>query len=71
MAEIELLQGVSQAPREDWNALVGGESPFLEWDWLASLEDAGVVGPESGWVPRPLVARQGGRLVAACPLYLK
>ncbi len=71
MAEIELLQGVSQAPREDWNALVGAESPFLEWDWLASLEDAGVVGPESGWVPRPLVARQGGRLVAACPLYLK
>ena len=71
MAEIELLQGVSQAPREDWNALVGGESPFLEWDWLASLEDAGVVGPESGWVPQPLVARQDGRLVAACPLYLK
>ena len=71
MAEIELLQGVSQVPREDWDALVGGESPFLEWDWLASLEDAGVVGPESGWAPRPLVARQSGRLVAACPLYVK
>ncbi len=71
MAEIELLQGVSQVPREDWNALVGEESPFLEWDWLASLEDSGVVGPETGWVPQPLVAREGGRLVAACPLYVK
>ncbi len=71
MAEIELLDGVSQVPAREWNALVAQESPFLEWEWLASLEDAGVVGEGTGWQPRPLVAREGGRLVAACPLYLK
>ena len=71
MAEIELLHGVAEVPREDWNALVGDESPFLEWDWLASLEHSGVVGEGTGWVPRPLVAREGGRLLAACPLYVK
>jgi predicted N-acyltransferase len=69
--EVELLDGVAQVPRDEWNALVGGESPFLEWEWLASLEHAGCVGPERGWQPRPLVLRQDGRLAAACPLYLK
>jgi predicted N-acyltransferase len=69
--EFELLQGVRELPQDQWDALVGDESPFLEWSWLASLEEAGAVGPGTGWLPRPLVSRQGGRLVAACPLYVK
>ncbi len=71
VAEFELLEGVREVPREEWDALVGNGSPFLEWSWLASLEDAGAVGRETGWAPRPLVAREEGRLVAACPLYVK
>jgi predicted N-acyltransferase len=69
--EIALAEGVAALPRAEWNALVGEESPFLEWEWLASLEESGAVGAESGWLARPLVAREGGRLVAACPLYVK
>jgi predicted N-acyltransferase len=68
---VEMGEGVSQVDREAWNALVGEGSPFLEWDWLASLEEAGCTGPETGWQPRPLLAHQGERLVAACPLYVK
>jgi len=68
---VEWSEGVNRVARDEWNGLVGAESPFLEWDWLASLEDAGAVGPESGWLPRPLLARDGGRLVAACPVYVK
>jgi predicted N-acyltransferase len=71
VAEIELADGVRSLPREEWNALVGDGSPFLEWDWLATLEESGAVGAETGWLSRPLVAREDGRLVAACPLYLK
>ena len=71
MADFELLDGVGEVPREEWNALVGDGSPFLEWDWLASLEEAGVVGGHTGWQARPLVARDAGRVVAACPLYIK
>ena len=71
MLSIEWTEGVCRVPREEWNSLVGDESPFLEWDWLASLEESGAVGPESGWLPRPLLARDAGRLVGACPVYLK
>ena len=69
--QVELLEGVSALAPEAWNALVGEASPFLEWEWLASLEEAGCVGADSGWDPRPLVIRDGERLVAACPLYAK
>src|SRR5512145_3403024 len=71
MAELALLESVREIAREEWNALVADESPFLEWEWLASLEEAGCVGGGSGWAARPLVLREGGRLVAACPLYVK
>ena len=70
--EIRILTHLSQDVDEsDWNALVGEESPFLEWGWLASLEDAGCVGPGTGWSPKHLTVWQSGKLIAACPLYLK
>ncbi|MCZ6463051.1 MAG: GNAT family N-acetyltransferase [Proteobacteria bacterium] len=72
MAKLELAEGVAGLPRDEWNALVGEDgSPFLEWDWLAALETSGCLGPETGWQPRPLIAREDGRIVAACPLYMK
>ena len=71
VTKIELAEGVRTVPREEWNALVRDESPFLEWEWLAALEESGVVGPATGWLPRALLAREDGRLVAACPLYVK
>ncbi len=69
--EIQLEEGIARLPREEWDALVGAESPFLEWGFLASLEDADTLGEASGWIPKPLIAREDGRMVAACPLYLK
>jgi predicted N-acyltransferase len=71
MAEVRIADGVAALPRDEWNALVGEGSPFLEWEFLASLEETGCVGPEVGWWPRPLTIEDDGRLVAACPLYLK
>jgi len=71
MSEIELADGVAAVGREEWDDLVGDGSPFLEWDFLVALEEAGCVGGASGWEPRPLLLREGGGLVAACPLYVK
>lgn len=58
--------------RAQWNALVGlGGSPFLEWDWLAALEESGCVSAKTGWAPHHIIVRDGGRLVAGAPMYLK
>jgi predicted N-acyltransferase len=68
---IALEEGVSSLDAKQWDELVGDESPFLEWAFLASLEEAGTLDPRSGWKASPLVARENGRIVAACPLYVK
>jgi predicted N-acyltransferase len=54
-----------------WDGLVGDESPFLEWGWLASLEDAGCVARQTGWLPQHITLWDQERLVGACPLYVK
>src|SRR5207245_1517551 len=54
-----------------WDALVGAGSPFMEWDWLGTLEEARCVLSETGWLPQHLTLWEGERLLGACPLYVK
>jgi len=68
---VRFCPSITGLPRDAWDDLVGAESPFLEWDWLASLEEAGCLVPERGWQPQHLVLERDGRLVGACPLYVK
>ena len=71
MLQVKVIQNMSEVDRDKWDALVGDGSPFLEWDWLACLEEARCVTSRSGWQPQHLTVYDGGRLIAACPLYLK
>jgi len=68
---VRVLERIAEVAPAAWNALVRDESPFLEWEWLASLEDAGAVGRDTGWLPQHLTLWDGDRLVGACPLYVK
>ena len=45
--------------------------PFLEWDWLHTIESSNSASPETGWLPHHLTVWSGERLVAAAPLYIK
>src|SRR5689334_19979257 len=69
--KLEVCGKLSDIDRAAWDTLVGTGSPFLEWGWLASLEDAGCVQPETGWLPQHLTLWEGSQLVGACPLYVK
>lgn len=71
MLRLEFCADLTRVDPRQWNALVGDGSPFLEWEWLASLEEAGCVSPRTGWLPQHLLLRDGTSLVAACPLYVK
>jgi predicted N-acyltransferase len=58
-------------PEDAWDALAGDDDPFLEHAFLATLEASDSVGAHAGCEPRLVLARDGGRLVGAVPLYLK
>jgi predicted N-acyltransferase len=69
---VRVLASIQEAPRAAWDALVGADgSPFLEWDWLAALEEASTVTPETGWLPQHLTLWEDDALIGACPLYVK
>jgi predicted N-acyltransferase len=68
---LKIVRKIAEVPQRDWDALVGNGSPFLKWDWLDSLEQAGCVGESTGWVPHHLIAERDRELIGACPLYLK
>lgn len=68
---IEILTNLADLPAAEWNALVQDRNPFLQHGFLAALERHHCVGAHLGWLPRHLVVREKGRLVAAMPLYEK
>lgn len=69
--QVRMLSGMRDVGQAEWDALVDRGTPFLEWDWLACLEESACVRAETGWQPQHLALYAGDRLLAACPLYLK
>jgi uncharacterized protein len=73
--EVSVLSGISQVPAAEWDTLGAHEpevaTPFVRHAFLAALEESGSATPATGWSPRHLVLRRGGRLVAAAPAYMK
>ncbi|MBD3773755.1 MAG: N-acetyltransferase [Rhodobacteraceae bacterium] len=63
---------VGELPRGQWDALAGGDNPFVSHDFLSILEESGSVGPGTGWTPAPIVIENpAGELLAALPAYAK
>ncbi|MBP8926172.1 MAG: N-acetyltransferase [Pseudomonadales bacterium] len=71
MSETSFITSVHALARDEWNALAGTAFPFLRHEFLAALEDSASVGGASGWEPHHLVLRNGSRVLALMPCYLK
>jgi predicted N-acyltransferase len=69
---LKIHRAITDISSDDWNGLVTPDAvPFLEWEWLAALEESGSVSPETGWHPLHICLWDDKRLVAVAPLYLK
>ena len=78
MADLTLLDSLSEIAPTDWDAVAAPEQaegrpfdPFTTHRFLSALESSGSTGAGTGWQARPLVLRDKGRLLAATPLYVK
>ncbi|MDR0642380.1 MAG: GNAT family N-acetyltransferase, partial [Treponema sp.] len=70
--KLEILRSITAVSAKNWNSLVTPETlPFLEWEWLAALEESGSIGPQAGWHPLHFCLWKGDMLAAAAPFYLK
>ena len=71
---LELAESVADIDEGDWSRLLGDgadASVFVAHRFLAAFEDAGCLGPRTGWIPRFPLIKRDGRLVAAAPAYVK
>ncbi len=74
--EISVLSSLCEIDAADWDACAApGEGrpldPFTTHRFLSALERSGSVGTGTGWMPRHLVARAEGNVIAVMPLYAK
>lgn len=69
---IEVVDRILEVDEQEWDRLLEEDDPpFLEWRFLASLEAAQTLGEAHGWLPRYVLVKRLGQLVAAAPTYVK
>lgn len=74
--EVTFHPAIAEIPAGDWDACAAPvqgrpSDPFTTHHFLAALEASGSVGTGTGWTPRHMAVRDGGRLIAVAPLYVK
>jgi len=69
--KIEFISNIGEIEFEAWQGLWQTSYPFVQYEFLRSLERSGCVSDASGWQPQYLVVFNGEQLVAAMPLYIK
>lgn len=70
----EVMSDWSAMGAHEWDELLDQQSeptPFMRHAYLVAMHDSGCASPASGWQLRLLSLRRQGRLLAACPIYLK
>lgn len=67
---LEVIDSLNAVDRDEWNALAE-VNPFVQYDFLHALHETGCASRRTGWLPQYLILRDGGKLRAAMPLYLK
>lgn len=76
--DASLRSSLAEISEREWDGLAAPEQtsgrpidPFTTYRFLSALEVSGSTGGKSGWQARPLVLEEGGRILAATPLYVK
>ncbi len=71
-SRVRILRSIAEVDAADWNALAGGEQPFIRHEFLLALEESGCAVPRTGWTARHLLLEDASRrCIGALPLYRK
>ena len=67
----QICHSITEIEKKEYDSIQPDNNPFFEFDFLFALEKSGCVGPGTGWEPRHLLLREGGKLIGAVTFYLK
>lgn len=66
-----IIHSFADVDPAEWATLDRAGNPFLEYAFLAGLEQTGSIGEHAGWHPHHLAVMDGDRLLAFAPTYAK
>ena len=77
--EVTIHSALTEIAAAEWDSVASPETadggrprdPFTTHRFLAALDRSHSTGAGTGWQPRVMVVRDGGRVIAAAPLYAK
>jgi len=71
--QLSIVSTLDSISRQEWNRLAERDeySPFLEYQFLHSLELTGCTIPDTGWYPNHFVLSKPDGLVGVAPAYVK
>jgi len=69
--EVHFLKKISDIEKQEWDSVVDSDYPFLEYNFLNTLETSTCVSEANGWSPFHLIVRNKNEITAVMPLYVK
>ena len=69
--DVQCINSLEPIEPADWDALLTENHPLLSHAFLYAMEQFGCMTSQSGWIPRYLIVKDQGELIAAMPLYEK
>ena len=69
--KVDFVDSIEKITKEDWESVLNNKYPFLQYDFLKTLEVTKCVSPEQGWTPFHAVVSEGEMIIAIMPLYIK
>ena len=66
------IDSLKKIKKEEWNACVDSDHPFIQYEFLFALEESESACSQTGWKPYHYIERNDDNdIIAICPLYLK
>ncbi len=66
----KIIGSLAEISPADWNRLAGADNPFVQYEFLAALEQHRCL-QEYGWYPQHILIESNGTIVGAMPMYIK
>ncbi|WP_076537481.1 GNAT family N-acetyltransferase [Shewanella sp. UCD-KL21] len=69
--EISFYTAVADISKLEWQGVFSDQNPFTSYEYLNALEQSLCVTKDTGWLPKHIVVKQAGVIVAIAPCYEK
>ena len=69
--KVEFIDSINEINKEEWNAVINSDYPFLKYEFLESLEKHKCVSEDRGWSPFHVIVSEENKRIAIMPMYIK